>query len=239
MEPMYISSNGDLIISILIALAAICINWKFLKDMNADEKDRGPNSNGSILKDVLTTYTKAGMIFLPIGLIWYWILNEDFELPVMIQYLFCSYGNMISKFFGVYFDFTSLVIASMRYTFVVHNNSVLQFGIEQTKTLFYYGSIVIPLVLTILSEGTIEVPLYFKPHSICVDYYAKAYNDSSELSLNITHSISSPIYCFVHEHISTDITYYVGWLVIILWAIIVVNVVEGILYWKTFHYIRR
>ena len=105
MEPMYVSSIVDLIISILISLVAIFINWKFLKDMNADDKERAPNSNGIIIKDVMTTNTKTGMIFLPTVLILHWFLNEDyFELPTWIQYSFC-YLTVIAKCFRIYFGF--------------------------------------------------------------------------------------------------------------------------------------
>lgn len=239
-EPMYISSVGDIIIIILISLCGLLINWKFLKNMNEDDKDRPPDSNGNIIKDVMTTHTKTLMVIVPPILLLFWLLNEDLEQPMWLQYLFC-YERVIVMCFRLYFGFTSLVVATMRYTFIVHQNNATLFGIEKAKTIFYYGSIVIPLMIGIMHECTIgEVPEVFRdtPRSICIDSYRNSHN-ITDFNFNVTQSIGSPIYSFVHRYISTEITYYVSHFVHILQAIIFLNAVEGILYWKTFSYIKR
>ena len=236
-EPMYVSSIGDLVISVLVSVSGIFVNWKFLKDMNNDDRERGPNSNGNLIKDVITTHTKTGMIFLPTVMILFWFLNQDIELPIWIQYSLCNGMPVVGKCFRIYFGFTSLVVASMRYVFIVRQNKVFFFGIEKAKTLFYYGSIVIPVVLGILSECTIRDPVHFH-HSLCVDPYPNSHN-SLYLGMNITQNIGSPMYSLVHQYIPNEITYYVGVFVGILKVLIFLNLVEGILYWRTFTYIKR
>ena len=165
-----------------------------------------------------------------------WFVHEDFELPAWLQYSLC-YGGYIIFWARIYFGFTSLVIALMRYTFVVHQNAVIQFGIDRAKMLFYYASIVIPIIIGILEACTLPAP-GLALTDICIESYGQRHN-ITYLNLNLTESVASPIYLFVRHYISTKILYYVGCFVRALTIIIMTNVVEGILYWRSFASIKR
>ena len=164
-----------------------------------------------------------------------------------LQYSLCYY-KYIYLLFRLYLAFNSLVVATMRYTFVVNQHRVFLFGVEKTKNMFYYLSLVIPMVIGVLHACTFHLPvkftsprefsLQYPTHSVCIDYYRKSHI-ITDFNFNTNQSVASPIYSFVHQYISTEITYYVGQFVLVLMAIIASNVVEGILYWNTFATIKR
>ena len=241
-EPLYLSSIWDLIIIISTSIAAIFANWSYLKALNDDGKARGSNSNENAIQRVVSTQSKIQMVSLPVFQFWVWIAHQDFELPTWFQYSLC-YKSYFLFTFRIYVGFTSLIIASMRYTFVVHHNSVLQYGVENSKTLFYRASLLIPLVLSILHACTFDVIdnrfLDIRPNSVCFDSNGES-NYSKDFNLNHGKGVfDSPIYLFLHQYVSTEITYYVSKCVLILGVVIMTNVVDGILYWKTFTYNKR
>ena len=238
-EPMYVGSGIDMFLIIFVVLGGILANWKFLKNMRDDDKNRGPNSNGILIRDVMETHSKIQMLYLPAQMIILWLFHENFEFPVWVYPSFC-YAKFVTYAFRIYFAFNSLAVASMRYTFVVYQDGISSFGIEKGKKLFYYGSIITPLVIAIANECTSITPtdLRGRAYSMCIHSYRNSSN-TTDFDDNVEQNLSSPIYFFLHQYISTNATYYIGILVRIFLWIIFANLVEGVLYWKTFNYINR
>ena len=238
-DPMYISSTMDLIIIIVISSVGIAINWKYLKDMNEDDRMRPPGTHECILKDVMTTYTKGMIVYGPFYFCFLWVLNEKFELPPWFQYLLC-YDQYMSSTVRLYWGLNSLIIASMRYTFIVHNKRVLQFGKARVKAMFYYGSILIPILLAVLSACSVQVPanMHNLAQSICIDYYLEYHNISLQESKEVL-DFGTPVLAYVHQYIPLEITGYIRTFVTVIGLLIFSNVLEGILYWKTFRAIRK
>ena len=238
-EPLYISSMVDLLIVFMVSLAGLIINWKFLRDMNEDDQRRPAGTNECLIKDVLSTITTVMMVSMPIYLFLFWFLNEKYKLPAWFQYLLC-YDQYISATFRVYWGFNSLVIAAMRSTFIVHNTRVLHFGKERAKSAFYYGSVIIPIVLGVLHALSVQTPTNIQnlAQSVCIEFYLDSLNITREDSQNIP-GFGSPILSFVHQYVPSDVTDYVYTALVGIWLVIFSNVLEGILYWRTFAEIRR
>ena len=147
-QSMYISSTIDFLINVFVSIAVIVVNSKYVKDLKEDDKCRPPGSNGILVKRVMLTYTKFVIICAPTHLMLIWLLHQDFELPNWFKHLLCY--DVYFKFISIlYTGFNSLVVAGMRYTFVVHQNQILKFGIEETKQIFYYCSILVPVLIAI------------------------------------------------------------------------------------------
>ena len=225
-----------LLIIIVISVGGVLVNWKFLRNMKDDDKNRGPNSNGILIRDVMETHAKIQMIIWPLQMIFLWMLKYGIGFPVWL-YSSCSYIKFVIHTFRIYFAFNSLVVAAMRYTFVVRQNCVSLFGIEKAKRVYYYASIIIPVIISIMKEGTIPSD-NLSVVSICINSYQNTHN-ITDYKDNISQNFRSPIYLFIHQCVPAEITYYIGIFVKICIWIIFGNVVEGILYWKTFSYIRR
>ena len=237
--PMFVSSTFDLIISIVISLGGLSINWKLLKDMNEDDRRRPLGTSECLIKRVLTTYTKTMMVFAPFNLLFFWFLNQDYDLPMWLQYSLC-YDQYISATFRIYVIFHSLVIATMRYTFIVHRERVMAYEREKIKKMFYYGSIIIPVLMGLINACSFQQPKHIHnlAQSKCVEYYLKTLNITA-LDSNSVSDFGSPILTFVHIYIPTEITNIVKRVLIFLVITIMSNVVDGVLYWKIFKVIRQ
>ena len=238
-EPLMVSSMLDLMILLVVSFTGIVINWKHLRNMNEDDKMRPPGTSECLIKDVLNTYTKVGMVGFPFHFFLNWFLNERYVLPAWFQYVLC-YDQYVVNTFRWYYSFNSLVISTMRYTYIVQNKAVLRFGKEKAKAMFYYGSILIPILLAVLNAVSVQTPVHVLnvAATICVDFYLNSLNVTIE-DANSIPGFGSPILMFVHQYISVDITHYVQVFLTVVAVVVLSNVIEGILYWKTFRVIRR
>ena len=239
-EPMYYSFEVDFMLSILFSITGFLINWKLLKDIEEDDRRRCPGEAPSAIHYIMISFLKIQRA-LTLYYIWLnWFLNEEiFDLPEWLQYLLC-YDQYLSNFSAIHCGFNSLVIASIRYMFIVHDERVMLFGKDKLKALFEHGSYVAPIALTCLAGFTMPMPENFQAPAqlIC--------NALRHQSLNITYrdkkctSVQySPLLSFSHRYVPTEITTYLGICLKIIFVIVGANVVEGILYWKIFNKIKR
>ena len=186
----------------------------------------------------MTTYTITLIVSMPIGLVLAWILLENFELAPWFQYPVC-YATNIARGLRIYLAFNSLVVATMRYSFIVNRHAIFRFGVEKAKTLFHSASIAIPITIEILLALTHRTNYVFSAaNSACKESYQDSYN-RTKLNVTRTEDFSLPVYSLVHRYISPDVTYYVRTFVYLLVVLIFSNVIEGVLYYKTFAKIKR
>ena len=237
-EPLYISSSVDLVIITTLSALIIFVNGKYLKDMNEDDKNRLPGTPRSLIQDVMVTRTKA-TFHLPFYYLLAWFLSQGYLLPEWF-YQMLSYEQYLTLFLRFYFPFTSLIIASMRYVFIVHQKKILTFGKNLAKRLFYYSSIGLPMLMAVLHACTIPVPSsgYNRPHKVCVKFFETSYNMTCGDPDGVKDDCA-PILSRVHHLIPSNITQIVGIVVKFFFIVMCTNVLDGILYYKTFKTIRE
>ena len=239
-EPLYVSSWVDFFISIFLIMGGILINWKYLRCMEEDDRKRSRSEAPSLIKDVMTTYTKFIMVITPYYILLNWFLNEEFlELPEWFQYALC-YDQYVSIFGKMYYGFNSLVISLMRFMFIVHHDSVQLFGKDKAKSLFYHVSYGVPTAMAILHAFTLPVPEYSENSAKlkCNSFYSGLVNNTNE-DINTIHDGCSPLLSLAHIYVPIEVTKYIGYVLKLIAIITLSNVIEGILYWKIFNSIKK
>lgn len=237
-EPLYVSSTVDLAIITSISALIISVNAKYLKDIEEDDKNRLPGTPRSLIQDVMVTRTKASFL-LPLYYLLAWFLSQGYLLPEWF-YQMINYQQYLTLFLRFYFPFTSVIIASMRYVFIAHNQKVLAFGKNLAEKLFYYTSVGAPMLMTVLHACTIPVPssAYNLPHKVCVKFFEETYNMTCGDQYGVKDDCA-PILSLVHHIVPSNITKIVGIVVKFLFVVMCTKVLDGILYWKTFKTIRE
>ena len=179
------------------------------------------------------------MVFFPAYQFLFWFLHQNFYLPDWFHYLLC-YDQYIVACCRFYFSFNTFVVAIMRYTFIVHQQRVMTFGKKRAKTLFYYMSIIIPIIFGVLHACTLPTPINTQniAKEVCNRFYQEAFNITCG-DPNGVKDECSPILTFVQRYISLEVTYYVGIAVKVVAIIIFLNFLEGFIYWKTFSNIKK
>ena len=242
-EFIYFSSMIDIIIFVCLVVVGTLINRKYLKDLDYDYKHRDIGSPGNVSKDIMTTSTKILLFCMPIHLLCHLSRLVETDLPPQMQHLLC-YKFVFAAWFRNFIGFTSFVNAALRYAFIVHHDKVLKWGKEKTKTIFYYGSIIIPTLIVSLTTCTLKTfPVnHMKNPTICYDLNIEQ-NNWTDHSVPWTGQypkvMTNPIYHFLNELMPSKLLDYTNSLLIFLVVIIFSDVVEGVLYWKTFSNMKR
>ena len=238
-ETLYISSSVDLVIISLISVLILFVNGKYIKDMNEDDRNRLPGTPRSLIKDVEITRSKAAFLIPPLYYLLAWFLSQGYLLPEWFYHIL-SYEQYLTLFQRFYFSSTSLIIASMRYVFIVHNEKVLTFGKNKAKRLFYFASIGAPMLMTVLHACSLPVPSsgYNLPHKVYVKFFEASYNMTCGDPDGLKDDCA-PILSSVHHIVPSNITKIVGMVVKLFFIVTCTNILDGILYWKTFKFIRE
>ena len=238
-EPLYFSSIIDLIIITVMSVLIIAVNRKYLNDMDEDDRTRHPGTPPCLISDVMRTRTKFAIVLIPYYYAFAWFLSQGFYLPDWFYHLLC-YDQYIKMFLLFFFSLTSLTIAVMRYTFIVHNRKVIALGKDKIKKMFHYGSVVIPLILAALHALFIPVPPsgYNLPHRICTEFLETTFNMTCG-DLNGVKDDCAPILSVVQQHTNLTVRKVVGIFVKGFFVFTYTNIIDGILYWKTFKLIRE
>jgi len=195
-----------------------------------------------LVQDVVRVFAATQIAFLPTML----ILNTGTDifhpLNEIVGQWFCTIAWFLTHVFGTIIVFNSLVVAAMRYCFIVHEDKVKLYEKKTVKNCFFWLSIGIPLFM-IIWEATNEDELdvistinkcYGNDHKkflidnarsdkfqnkIC-DYTVAGKVDTFSKIIATLRSVS----CITNK------------VVLILMTL---NITEGVLYYKTLSHINR
>ena len=127
----------------------------------------------------MTSRTKLIILVVPACMLLHWSLTLNYRFPEWFYQALC-YEQYNAMFWRFYFGFTSFIISSMRYFFIVYNETALLLGKQRVKKFFEFLSIMVPLIMTVLHACTLPVPptAYNIAHKTCHKFF--------EVSQNIT-----------------------------------------------------
>ena len=187
----------------------------------------------------MTARTKAIMVVIPSQFLLNMSLTLDVQFPEWF-YLGLCYEQYNSMFWRSYFGFTSFLISLMRYMFIVYNQQIMKIGKATVKNVFYVLSIGLPAIMTVLHACALPVPpsAHNTAHRTCHKFLQKTYNMTCGDDEGVKDDCT-PILTFILDYVPSDITHLIGVTVKVLYIIMCANVIEGILYWKTFKTIRE
>ena len=108
-------------------------------------------NDDTILNDITKLYVRIEMVFHPLSVVF--MTSTDFIHPLskVIGKWYCSLGWLAFDTGYKFIAFHSFSTALMRYVFIFHQAKVENYGKKKTKRIFYYLSVAIPVVLSILN----------------------------------------------------------------------------------------
>ena len=217
---------------ICIIVAAEYLHFKVYKLM---KKENG------ILKNITQLYICVQMFDLPFANLF--AASTDFIYPLteVIGAWFCHGAYFLCHFLSLIIMSHSLISALMRYCFILQRRTVDKYGKENTKKLFLYLHILLPLFLTIWYMGISEF------HSL--SFINKCYGKHDQIFLIDSSSlnVAKRNFCAFGDHQTNDdrskILLVMRHLLCIgptiAGLIIGLNITEGILYFLIFRHITR
>ena len=187
-----------------------------------------------IVKEVLKAFLYVQMVYWPVKVVFETSTDLVYPLKIVIGEWYCHIAFLWLVFGMTLIVFHSFIVGLMRYTFVVHHQKTLEFGIDGAKNLFYWISILVPLIVTIWGfvgrRQISSVSSLNKCYGTYVEAFlveenvktitAKSFCAFEKYDTTGSQAIASlkRIFCILHTFI---------------YVIMGINVVEGIFYWRT------
>ena len=108
-------------------------------------------NDDTILNDITKLYVRMQMVFHPLSVVF--MTSTDFIHPLskVIGKWYCSLGWLVFDIGYKFIAFHSFSTALMRYVFIFHQPKVENYGKDKTKRIFYYLSVAIPVIISILN----------------------------------------------------------------------------------------
>ena len=228
----------DLIVSIVIHILAvtliflvILVNMKLYKNTKREEH----NEKGKIVQSIIKHFAFVQCFALPVIVFWYLtIVFNDYlqNIPLfMSRYWFYGY----SFFYGIvkdYIGFNSLIVAIVRYTFLIHEAKAEKIGVKKLKKFFVYASFIVPIGNSFLFESTVSV------HWWIISLNNTRIEDAFRNPLT-NRTYESPLYYTMHQILPTPLVQTLTSLEISFLFIFYSNILEGFLYARAMIYYRR
>ena len=195
-----------------------------------------------LVQDVVRVFAATQIAFLPTMLILNTSTDIFHPLNKIVGQWFCTSAWFLTHVYGTIIVFNSLVVAAMRYCFIVHEDKVKLYEKKTVKNCFFWLSIGIPLFMIIweATNGS-EIDListinkcYGKDHKkFLID---KAGSDKFQNNI-CDYTVAGEVDTF-SKIIATlrRVSCITNKVVLILMTL---NITEGILYYKTMSHINR
>ena len=232
--------TGYLVGFIIITTGGVVINHKLLWKL----KNEAHKEKGKVIQRIMETYALVQLIAWP-SFIWVgfliWIDWKGYSLfhPCLLLYIKWTI-RFAWLFARAYVGLNSMVVAVCRYLFIVHDDKISHFGVQKARKIILASSVVIPLTITILCDATIAI----KEHTITTFWTDHLRTCILPTIYHVTETFNgtvaqSPIYMYTRSYIPNSVVYGTKLTTVILVSVIFFNIVEGILYSRTFIHVRR
>ena len=222
------------IIRLVVTIFAVFCNYRVVY---VTMKDIG------ILNDIMKLQACIIMAFMPIRLIFMTLTDLIHPLNDILGQWICSSYWVIIKISIQIIAHHSLIIALIRYVFIVHNDKVVAYGKEKLKKLFWYLSIGIPIFnLLWIATDLIRIDTNIAINRCNgVDHERFRIQSWSSLGLIKKNFETLQIY-----HDNNNLSIFIAALRRIskvvqrVWMILLAsNIIEGIIYFKLIQHMRR
>ena len=236
----------DLVIYLCMCFIVMPLGIAINKDLYTKIKKEEHKEKGKVVQSVMKQFSFIQCISWP-------ILFVSFGLFYLCHNVF----HLISEPYGHYLlntlrfayslnrdyvSFNSLIIAIIRYTFVVMGSNADAFGISKLRHLFIGCSIGIPIVNNFLYEATQPIePLYISIfYDKAKDMIEETNNDRNHTNVvEINDTYNFTMFILVNKYLPSQLRYSLIIMEDIMMIILYSNILEGILYAYTMISVKR
>ena len=220
-----------IILHLILVFLVIYVNMTLYKNTKRERL----GEKGKVVQDIMKHYAIVQCLSLPLLVFWYLVIifDELFnKIPALMRKYWIYGFGFIYGMTKNYLGFTSLIVAIVRYTFLMHEANVQRIGVRRLKKIVIYASFVVPLVNSFLYESTQSIESWV----MCLNN-----TKTGEQFWNAVgnQSYESPLYIAMHENLPVSLMQTLTIFMYIFLFISYSNIFEGFLYAGTMIYYRR
>ena len=243
---MIISDIIEILVYFIFVVTVIPTGITTCKKLYDNVKNEEHLEKGKILQRITKTYAVAQCI------VWPFIAALSFMLMVnkrLLTFLSPTWtnsliilGRFVYTVFSTYLACNSLLVATIRYVFVVCDKIADRFGIDKLRKVFLFASFSVPIFIAVLNEAMMPIAnIWIKIFMPTTNEVLRKEEFGHLLQPdNSTYFIkSSPLFWFTSNYLHS--TFNDIWRVIcqILVFLVFSNIIEGFIYMHIYCYYKR
>ena len=243
---MIMSDIIEILVYFIFVLTVIPTGITVCKKLYDNVKNEEHLEKGKILQRITKTYAVAQCIVWPVIAALALMLMVNKRLLTFLSPIWANYIIILGRFlytvFSTYLACNSLIVATIRYVFVVCDESAARFGINKLRKTFLFASFCVPIFIAVLNEAMMPIAnnwiIILMPTTNDVlrkeEFGYLLHPDNSTYFIK-----SSPLFWFTSNYLNS--TFNDIWRVIcqILVFLAFSNVIEGFIYMNIYCYYRR
>ena len=236
----------DLIIYLCICFIVIPLGIALNKDLYTKIKNEEHKEKGKIVQSLMKQYSLlqciAPTLLLVLFGLFYLCHNGYNLISEPYGHYLLNTLRFVHGLYRDYVSFNSLIIAIIRYTFVVMGTNAEAFGISKLRHLFIGCSIGIPIFNNFLYEATqpIEpmlISIFYDKTKDMIDETKNDRNLTNGVDINDTYNFT--IFILANKYLPSQLRYSLVIIEDIMMVILYSNILEGILYAYTMKSVKR
>ena len=236
-EPLSIWTTVlDFVFSAIIAVVAVNVNYKFLKQLQEEKRSRPIGRKGNVIEPVMQLFCKFQIIFWPYYLLYFWIHFNGIVPSSLMNGWWCNVIMQITIKFGRnYIGWISFFVALIRYIYIVHRETSNQWDYDRVGKLLKILSVVIPTVTDFIAFFVNPYKQYQKGEKFenCISDYL-----GSNTTIN-TATINGYPYAWTSQYIPENIMLGIYYSLVVVAVIVYLQFAEGFFYFEIYRTIKR
>ena len=214
-----VSSVFEFLLSLIISICGVFLNYKFLKKLSIERRNKPIGRKGNVIEPIMRWFGVLQIAYWPYELFMLsqavGIANLSNITPSLCP--FYSWSLVLGRTIVAY---NSLFVALIRYVYIVHERKANQWDFESVGKRFQIASISVPIIHVIIHGLTMR-PRYLQDEA------------------NICSHMTSPLITFTRKFFPEPVVDTIAIISVIVVAFVYLNIVEGYLYVKMFQSIKR
>ena len=225
-----ISSVFEFLLSLIISICGVFLNYKFLKKLRIERRNKPIGRKGNVIEPIMRWFGVLQIAYWPYELFMFsqavGIANLASITPPLCP--FYLWSVILGRAIVAY---NSLFVALIRYVYIVHERKANQWDFELVGKRFQIASIFVPFLVQVFWCFTFDWSYWIK--QVCQLKAQSAQNSSNCIEL-------APMeVAFTLTYVPEPVVHTFGILTMIVQALVYLNVTEAFLYAKIFQTIKR
>ena len=243
---MILSDIIEVLVYFIFVVTIIPTGVTICKKLLDNVKNEEHLEKGKILQRITKTYALVQCIAWPLIDALALMLVANKRVSTFLSPTMASNGVILVRFmYSVltsYLAFNSLVIATVRYVFVVYDERAARFGIQKLRKTFLFASFFAPMFVAVLNEAMIPIEYNW------ISNFMPTTNDDLQkdeyghllLADNSTFNMrSSPLFSLADLYLHSTFNDILRVICQILIFLTFSNIIEGFLYTHIYYYFKR
>ena len=223
----------EFVFSFIICLVGVILNRKFLHDLGKEKRNKPSNRKGNVIEPIMRWFCRLQILYWPFQQLFIWLVSNNIVPIEPMPNRCCIVLTSVVIIVRCIIGYNSLFVALIRFLYIVYDKKANQWEFKTVGKCFQIASIGVPFFISAVMIFTLDPSIPDKRFSIyshCPLIYP------SDDNLNPLKPLT---YQWTLKFLPRQLVNSIGIICGLIQAVILSNIIEGILYIIIFKSMKR